>query len=144
VGEAEEIKGLRFAKPAGFAVGRRKAANLDQSGLVGMERQGVFRHARFEVHHKPYGLGAGLEPDDGVVGHIARRSPRSGVALSPLPDPPVENIVEIDVGQQRRDDRPLRGAHRRRDTVSHRRGRTQPQDAGDLLAIWQKDWAVAR
>jgi hypothetical protein len=49
VGEAEEIKGFRFAKPAGLAVGRRKAAKLDQPGLVRMERQGVFRHARFEA-----------------------------------------------------------------------------------------------
>src|SRR5208282_2985658 len=114
VGKAEEVKGFRFAKPMGFALGRRKAAKLDQSGLVRMERQGVFRHALFEVRQKPYGLGATLEPHDGVVGVSHDDHLASGVACSPLLDPEVENIVEIDVGQQRRDDRPLRGAHHRR------------------------------
>src|SRR5271165_958999 len=39
VGESEEGEGLRFALSALFTVRRRKAAELDQAGLVRMERQ---------------------------------------------------------------------------------------------------------
>jgi hypothetical protein len=38
-GEAQEVEGLRFAEPTLLAIGRRMAAELDQAGLVRMERQ---------------------------------------------------------------------------------------------------------
>ena len=38
-GEAQEAEGLRLAEPALRALGHRKAAELDQAGLVRMERQ---------------------------------------------------------------------------------------------------------
>ena len=69
-----------------------------------MKRQGVFRHAPFEIRQKPYGIGAVLEPYDSVVGVSHDDHFAAGVALSPLLGPEIENIVEIDVGQQRRDD----------------------------------------
>src|ERR1700751_4087181 len=37
-GEAQEVEGLRFAKPTLRAPVRRKASELDQPGLVGVER----------------------------------------------------------------------------------------------------------
>src|SRR5208337_963648 len=41
-GEAQERKGLRFAEPASLAVDRRKAAELNQAGLVRVKRQRKF------------------------------------------------------------------------------------------------------
>jgi hypothetical protein len=38
-GEAQEVEGLRFAQPAPLAVRRSMAAELDQAGLVRMQRQ---------------------------------------------------------------------------------------------------------
>jgi len=38
-GEAEEVEGLRRAKPASLAALRRKASELDKPGLLGMQRQ---------------------------------------------------------------------------------------------------------
>src|SRR5580704_7197399 len=38
-GEAQEVEGLRLAEPALLAVRRREAAELDQAGLVRMQRQ---------------------------------------------------------------------------------------------------------
>jgi hypothetical protein len=38
-GEAEEVEGLRRAKPASLAALRRKASELDEPGLLGMQRQ---------------------------------------------------------------------------------------------------------
>jgi hypothetical protein len=69
----------------------------------------------------PRGPRTGAAHDD----HLA-----AGVALAPLRGPEIEDIVEIDVGQKRRDDRPLRGAHRRRDAdrvLQH----TDPQPFAD-------------
>src|SRR6185437_12360871 len=39
VGEAEETEGLRFAEPAPLVVLRRETSELDQPGLLGMQRQ---------------------------------------------------------------------------------------------------------
>src|SRR6476659_551538 len=39
VGEAQEAEGFRLAKPAPRAVRRREAAELEQAGLVRMQRQ---------------------------------------------------------------------------------------------------------
>ena len=38
-GEAEEGEGLRFAQAPPFAIGRSKAAEFDEAGLVRMQRQ---------------------------------------------------------------------------------------------------------
>jgi len=39
VGEAQEVEGLRLAKPAPLTIGHRKAAELDQASLVRMQTE---------------------------------------------------------------------------------------------------------
>jgi hypothetical protein len=38
-GEAQEVEGLRFAEPTPLAAFHRKASELDEPGLLGMQRQ---------------------------------------------------------------------------------------------------------
>jgi len=120
-GEAEEVEGLRFAEAASLSVGRREAAKLDQARLVRMQRQREFpKPLAHRVPEAP-GVALVLKTDDEVVGishddHVAR-----GLALSPALGPEVEDVVQVNVGQQRRDHRPLPrpSVARRHDSVFH-------------------------
>src|SRR5262245_55873687 len=38
-GKAQEVEGFRLAEPASLAAFRREASELDESGLLGMQRQ---------------------------------------------------------------------------------------------------------
>ena len=112
-GEAEEVEGLRLAKASLLAIGRCEAAELDKTGPVRVQRQ---RECRQSVAHR-LGEAAGvrlvLEAEDCVVGvayddHVAPR-----LAPSPAFGPQVEDIVQVDVGQQRRNRRSLPRPQRR-------------------------------
>ena len=88
---------------------RRKAAELDQPGLLRMQRQReLLQPLAHRIQEAP-GVALVLEADDEVVGiahddHVAR-----GLAPSPALGPEVEHVVQVDVGKQRRDHRPLPG-----------------------------------
>src|SRR5208283_4317701 len=105
--EAQEREGLRFGEPALLAVLRREAAELNQAGLVRMKRQ---RELLQPVAHRlpeAASVALMLEADDDVVGipdhdHVAR-----GLAPSPALSPEIEDIVQVDVREQRRDHRAL-------------------------------------
>ena len=80
---------------------RRKATELDQSGLVRMKRQRELPQPFAHRVPEAPGVGLMLEAHDEVVGvpdhdHVAR-----GFAPSPALGPEVENVVEIDVREQR-------------------------------------------
>ena len=49
-----------------------------------------------------------LEANDGVVRIAHDNNVARGTSLPPLVDPQIEDVVEIDVGQERADDRALR------------------------------------
>ena len=105
--EAEEGEGLRLAKPASLPVRRRMAAELDEPGLVRMQRQR--KRPQPFAHRVPEAPGVALvlKAGDDVVGvphddHVALR-----LAPSPALGPAVEDIVQVDVGEQRRDHRAL-------------------------------------
>src|SRR5204863_6475629 len=76
-GEAQEVEGLRFGKPAPLAVGRRMAAELDDAGLVRVQRQGEVRQPLAHRVQKAPRVSLVLEADDRVIGiahddHVAR------------------------------------------------------------------------
>jgi hypothetical protein len=116
--EAKKVEGLRFAQPARASV-RSIAAKLDQAGLVRMQRQRELRKPRAHCGEKPMGIGLALEADHHVIGPRVRaaRGPRTGAAhddhlasdraSSPARGPQVEDVVQVDVGEQRRDHRSL-------------------------------------
>ena len=89
-GEAQEVEGLRLAKPAPISSFRRKAAELDQAGLVRMSDSANFRQPLAHLLPEASGIALMLEPDDDIVGvadddHVAR-----GLAPSPAFGPEVE------------------------------------------------------
>ena len=100
--EAQEVEGLRFAEPALCAPDRRKAAELDQAGLLRMQRQRKLLQPRAHRVPEAPGVGFVLEADHDVIrishdDHVAR-----GLAPSPALGPEVEHVVQVDVGEQRR------------------------------------------
>ena len=102
-----KLKVSGLPSPRRLAVGRRKAAELDQAGLVRMQRQRERRQPFAHRIEEAAGVGLVLEADDDVVGiayddHVAR-----GLAPSPALGPQVEDVVQVDVGEQRRDRRAL-------------------------------------
>src|SRR3954453_22036485 len=108
-GEAEKGEGLRLAETAPGALDRREAAELDQAGLVRMQRQRELLQPRAHRVPEAPGVGLVLEADHDVVrvahdDHVAR-----GLAPSPALGPEVEDVVQVEVGEERRDHRPLSG-----------------------------------
>src|SRR5271166_6676443 len=106
-GEAQERERLRFAEPAPRSIRRRKAAELDQAGLVRMERQRKLIQPLTHRLQEASGVGLPLEARDQIVGiahdyHVAR-----GLAPPPALGPEIEDIVQVDIGKQRRDHRTL-------------------------------------
>ena len=71
-GEAQERKCLRLAEPAPHSVRRRKAAELDQAGLVGMERQRKLIQPLTHRLQEAPGVGLPLEARDQIRRHSAR------------------------------------------------------------------------
>jgi hypothetical protein len=105
--KAQEFEGLRFTEPALFAVLRRMAAELDQAGLVRVQRQRELPQPFVHRVSKAASVALMLEAHDCVIGvpdhdHVAR-----GLAPSPALGPEIENVVEIDVREQRRNHRAL-------------------------------------
>src|SRR6202163_637759 len=105
--EAQEVEGLRFTQPAPLAIDRGEAAKLNQSGLFRMKRQRkTFEPLAHRVEESP-GIHLALKTHDDVVGvshddHVTR-----GLVPSPAFGPQVEDVVQVDVGEQRRDHRTL-------------------------------------
>src|SRR5438094_10610480 len=76
-GEAEEVEGLRLAEPPPPAVVHREASELDQPGLLRMQRQCKLPEPLAQCFEEVPGLILVLEADNEVVGiahddHVAR------------------------------------------------------------------------
>src|SRR5208283_5675731 len=105
--ETEELEGFRLRPSALLAVLHREAAELDQACLVRMQRQRELLQPFAQRVPEAAGVVPALEADDDVVAvphhdHVAR-----GLAPSPALGPEIEDVVEIDVGEQRRNHRTL-------------------------------------
>ena len=99
--EPEEVEGLRFTLSRAASVLARKAPELDQPRLLGMQLQPElaqpFGHRTLEA----LGIVSVLEPGNPIVGIPHRDHVASGVSSPPLLYPQVERVVQVDVGQQR-------------------------------------------
>src|SRR5436309_13144804 len=67
VGEAKEVKRLRFTKTFLGSARRRKAAELDQAGLLRMQRQRELFHPLPQVRQELFSLCFVLEANDDIV-----------------------------------------------------------------------------
>ncbi len=79
---------------------RRKAAKLDQAGLVRVERQRELLEPLAHIVPEAPGVSLVLEADDNVISiahedHVAR-----GLVPSPALGPEVEHVMQVDVGEQ--------------------------------------------
>ena len=108
--EAEEIEGLRLAQTSALSVRRRMASELDQPRLFRVQLQLELLHTLFQFRPEPFGIVFELEPNQGVVGithhdYIAVRT-----LLPPCLNPEIEDVMEVDIRQQRRCTATLRRA----------------------------------
>src|SRR6516225_8638767 len=97
-GEAQEAEGLRSAEPTPLAAFRRKASELDEPRLLGLQCQRERPSPLTHPVQGPPSVALVLEADDEVVGvahddHVAR-----GLAPSPAHGPQIERVVQVDVG----------------------------------------------
>src|SRR5438309_788434 len=99
--EAQEAEGLRFAKSAPFAACRRIAPELDQPGLLRVERQRVFSQSLSHLVQEAPGVRLVLETNDQVVSVAHDDHVAGGLAPSPAFGPEIEDVVQVDVGKQR-------------------------------------------
>ena len=99
-GKAKKVEGLRLSEPAMSASFRRKAAELDQAGLVRVERQRELLEPLAHFVPEAPGISLVLEANDNVISiahedHVAR-----GLVPSPAFGPEVEHVMQVDVGEQ--------------------------------------------
>jgi len=105
-GEAQKGEGLRFAEPALLSIGRRVATELQQSGLLpnAASARNSCNLSRMASQNRR-GVALVLKTHDQVVGvshddHVAR-----GLASSPTFGPEIEGVVQVDIGEERRNHR---------------------------------------
>jgi hypothetical protein len=101
VRKAEEVEGLWLAQTSTLSVLRRVASELDQPRLLRVQFQLELLHSFFQFRPEPFGIVLELEPNHDVVGvthhdHVAVRT-----LLPPCLDPEIEDVMEVDIRQQR-------------------------------------------
>src|SRR4030081_498584 len=101
-GEAQKVEGLRLAEPLPLAALCRKASELDQPGLLRMQRQRNLPQPLAHLLQKEPAIAMVLEPDDEVVGVAHNDHVAGGHAPSPACGPEVERVVQGDVDSPRR------------------------------------------
>jgi hypothetical protein len=101
--EAEKIEGLRLAQSGALSVGRRVASELDQARLFRVQFQLEFRHAFDEFFPELFGFRLELESKHDVIGIAQDDDISLRSSLSPCLDPEIEDVMEVDVRQQRGD-----------------------------------------
>src|SRR5918995_4780179 len=91
-GETQESEGFRLAEAAPLAVARRIAAELDQPGLLRVERQREL--LKPVAHHveEPTGVSLVLEADDDIIRVAHNDHVAGGLPLSPAFGPEVERV----------------------------------------------------
>ena len=110
VREPEEVEGVRAPFASCAAARSGEPAELDEAGFVGVQLQGERGQPRLQVAQKPLCIPLVLESDHEIIGvtHDDGVTDRSGAPF--LLEPQVEDVVQVDVRQNRRDNRALRGA----------------------------------
>src|SRR5574337_178895 len=99
--EPQKGEGFRFAKSLSLSPNRRMAAKLQQPGLASVQLQ---RKALKPLAHcvpESSCIGFLLETRHDIIGIAHDDDVSGGFAPAPLHHPEIENVMQIDVGQQR-------------------------------------------
>src|ERR687890_1089487 len=86
-GETQESEGLRLAEAAPLAVARRIATELDQPGLLRVERQRELLKPLPHHFEEPMRIGLALEPDHQIIRITRDDHGAGGLPPSPAGDP---------------------------------------------------------
>ena len=102
--KAEEVERLRLPFSAALPVADRKRTKLQQARFLGMQFELELSESLLQFRLEPFGIRLHLEAHHDVIGeahddHVAARP-----LLTPRLDPQVEDIMEVDVRQERRND----------------------------------------
>jgi hypothetical protein len=108
VRESQKVERFRFVQSASGSPSRIMAAEFEQARLLWMQLQAKLFHPLPECFQKAAGFPFVLETDNDVVGIAHQDDFPSGVLAAPAVRPEVEHVVQVDIGQYRRDDRVLR------------------------------------
>src|SRR5262250_278604 len=101
VRETQEVERLRLAFATLAPILCRKAAKFDDSRLISMQLKAKARESLTQLRQEPLCFMPMLKSRHEVIGKANEDDLSARVPLSPLPDPEVECVVEIDVRQQR-------------------------------------------
>jgi hypothetical protein len=100
--EAEEAEGFGLAQTGALPVLCRMASELDQPRLLRVQLQLELLHSLLQFRPEPFGFVFELESNHDVVGITHH----DHVAVRPLPppclNPEIEDVMEVEVRQQRR------------------------------------------
>ncbi|CAA9891053.1 hypothetical protein METHB2_330006 [Candidatus Methylobacter favarea] len=108
VREPQEVERLRLAPLLVRRVVSPHGVRTRSTGSsAGAPRQFELLYALLHLGEEPFGIGSMLEPDDGIIGVTNDNHVPVRLTASPPVRPEVEDGVQIDVGQQRGDDRSL-------------------------------------
>ncbi len=103
----KEIKSLGLSLTTLRSVRSSKTPKLDQPSLFGVQTETEFTHALCELPKKPFCLFPVLKPHDEIIGIANDDHVASGMSPAPLLYPKVQYVVQVDVGEQRRNHGPL-------------------------------------
>lgn len=109
--KAEEIKSLRLSQTLPFAACGSKFSKLEEPRLLRVQAETESAHPLFDVPEKPLSLRLVLKPEDKVIGVPNDNDIAPCVSPAPLIYPQIKDIVQVNIGKQGRDYRPLWGPH---------------------------------
>ena len=99
--EAQEPERLRAAKPTRPSIRRGEPPELDQPRLLGVELQGELREPAAKISPEPLCVITVLKAHHGVVSKTHDHNISVRVPTPPLVHPPVKDVVQVDVAEQR-------------------------------------------
>jgi hypothetical protein len=101
VGEPEERERFRLPFFALPSIRRREASEFDQPRLLWMEFQTELCQPLLKISQEPLRIRPVLKPGDKIIGVSDDDDVPTHDFLSPHLGPQVEDMVQIDVGEQR-------------------------------------------
>jgi len=99
--EPQEVEGRGSAQPLSLAPYGCMAAELQQSGLLLVEREARFLEPRSRRIPEAPRIGLVLEAGHDVIGVAHEYHVAGGFSPPPLQGPEIEDVVQVDVGEQR-------------------------------------------
>ena len=107
--ESKEVEGLRATLPPRPAVRHREPAELDEACLVGMQFERELAHPLPEVVEKLLRIRLALATNDEIIAVAHDDGVPRGLSGAPfLLEPEVEDIVQVNIGEDGRNHRALR------------------------------------